>query len=150
MLRFLYRREATLSAFQIISLIINRRRIDINSKLKYVEVAKKLAGTASPHDFSGAMLRLHYRIHNLLKWDGLPHELEQQIGRDEEEGFESFVKSVIPDYLNFFGIEETFDLFSRPIGKGAGRTSDLVKTPTEESTSAGDIAMTSSISGLAT
>ena len=160
MLKFIYRREATLAAFQIISLIINRRKIDINSKQKHVEVAKKYAASSSSVDIAGAMLRLHYRISKLLEWDGLLHEIDQQIGKDEEDGFQEFVEKVIPDYLSFFGIDnfqekieekvDPLDFFSRPIGKGADRTSDLDKTPVEEPTGAGDVAMTSSNSGLAT
>ncbi len=139
---FAYQRRATLSAFQIISLIINRRRIDINGKLSHVEAAKKLAESVSTRDFSGAMLRLHYRISKLLEWDGLLHELDQQIGREDDDEFQEFVKTVIPDYLNFFGIDKISDKTSRPNGKESDNPPVSDKTPTGGTTSAGVKAMT--------
>ena len=134
-----YKTEATLTIFPLLELICNRRKLDVKAKLSRIRAANAFASGCTEEDYAVAFLKLHYRLLELLKFNGTLSEIDSAIGK-EGDNFAAFIERIRPVYEA---------VLRYPDGEGADSISDSDKTPTGETTVDSVTAKTESNDGLA-
>jgi|TARA_R110000787_G_scaffold269156_1_gene375876 hypothetical protein len=136
--------SATTGIFHLLEAINKRKIFSLQVKHRFINIAKTKLGSCSEEEIAGAFVRLHYRLHELAKFNGQLYEVDTAIGYEDPEKVDAFVRSVKNSYIKFFNNYR----FSESDSAESSSSSDKTETngePTVDSATA----MTDSLFALA-
>ena len=94
--------SATTGIFHLLEAINKRKIFSLQVKHRFINIAKTKLGSCSEEEIAGAFVRLHYRLHELAKFNGQLYEVDTAIGYEDPEKVDAFVRSVKNSYIKFF------------------------------------------------